>query len=194
MCEETEDALFYKQPVYYSCRICGATDDMNGYDDQCHLLKIMKEQHICHHCAYWQDIIKNPPPNMEVIGGVVYVANPFVHRPLHVIKGNFGKEFYIIKPDRSLLRINNMWILGKPPDRFRQYFPDTAHFLSLMTYQKLSKDGFRCHAKGCWDRYHCFRYNLEIEKENGPFNTVPKSHRAGDENCPSFINFNELKT
>lgn len=192
MCEDTEGVLFYKQPILFSCNICGGTDDMNGYDEQCQLFQSMKKHHICHNCAYWQEIIQHPPLNMEVIGGVAYIANPFVHRPLHVIKGNFGKEFYIRKYDRSVWRINNLWVLGRVPERFIAHFPDTANFLSLMTYQKLSKDNFKCHAKGCWDRYHCLRYDLQLEKD-GAFNVVPASHRVGDEQCPSFIHLNELK-
>ena len=192
MCEDTGELLFYKQPVPFSCNICGYVDNMNGYNQQCHLLKSMKKEHICHKCAYWLDIIRHPPINMEVIGGVVYVANPFVHRPLQVIKGHFGKEYYIRKYDGSVWRINNLWTLGKIPDRFLQELPDTANFLSLMTYQKLSKDNHKCFAKGCWDRYHCLRYNLQIEKD-GAFNTVPTSHLIGDEQCPSFINIDELK-
>lgn len=193
MFEDTNDVLFDKQPIFYSCNICGKTDDLNMFDTQCALFKPMSEQHICHQCAYWLDIIQHPPLNMEVIGGVAYIANPFVHRPLQVIKGHFGKEFYIRKYDETLLRVNNLWNLGKIPERFREQLPDTANFLSLMTYQKLSKDPHKCYAKGCWDRYHCLRYNLQLEKD-GPFNTVPDSHRVGSEECPSFINFNELRT
>jgi len=189
---DTEDVLFHKQPILFSCSICGTTDDMNGYDEQCTLLKDMREHRVCHQCAYWLDIINNPPINMEVIGGYVYIANPFVHRPFQTIKGCFGKEFYIRKLDKIILRVNNLWNLGKIPERFRERLPDTANFLSLMTYQKLSKDPHECHAKGCWDRYHCLRYNLQIEKD-GAFNTVPTSHHIGDEQCPSFINTKELK-
>lgn len=192
MNEDTEGVLFYKQPILFSCSICGATDDMNGYDEHCNLLQDMIAQRICHQCAYWNNIINNPPINMEIIGGNVYIANPFVHRPLQTIKGHFGKEFYIRRHDKSILRINNLWNLGKIPERFRKYLPDTANFLSLMTYQKLSKDTHECHAKGCWDRYHCLRYNLQTEKD-GSFNSVPASHHIGDEHCPSFINVNELK-
>ena len=192
MHEDTEGVLFYKQPVLFTCSICGSKDDMNGYDDNSQIPKLMKEQHICYHCAYWKDIITHPPLHMEIIGGIAYVANPFVHRPWHVIKAHFGKEFYIRRYNRSVVRINNLWTIGKVPDNFRKYLPDTANFLSLMTYQKLSKDNHQCYAKGCWDRYHCLRYNKQIEKD-GPFNTVPASYHIGDEQCPSFINITELK-
>ena len=193
MYEDTEDVLFYKQPIHYTCHICGRTDDFNSYDHECALYQMMKQEHICHQCAYWLYIIQNPPLNMEVIGGVVYVANPFVRRPFNVIKGHRGKEFYIRKRDETILRVNNLWRIGKIPDRFKGYFQETANFLSLMTYQKLTNDPHKCYAKGCWDRYHCLRYNLELEKD-GPFNVVPESHHPGSEQCPSFININELKS
>ena len=34
--------------------------------------------------------------------------------------------------------------------------------------------------------------NLSCERD-GPFNKIPANHTIGDENCPSFININELK-
>lgn len=192
MREDTEDVLFYKQPKPFSCNICGVIDDINSYDTECHLFQYMKQRHICHSCAYWLDIIENPPLNMEVINGGVYIANPFVHRPLQVIKGNFGKEFYILKDDMKINRVNNLWKLGDVPERFLEYFQDTAHFLSLMSYQKICKSNHRCYAKGCWDRYQCVRYNMEAEKD-GPFNVIPTNYQVGGECCPSFININEMK-
>lgn len=30
-------------------------------------------------------------------------------------------------------------------------------------------------------------------ERDGPFNKIPANHTIGDENCPSFININELK-
>ena len=190
--QEAEDVLFPDQPILFSCNICNERDDIGIYNKDSPIFKIMHERHVCYRCAYWIDKILNRPIRSEVIGGVMYIANPFVHRPLHVIKGSFGQEYYIRKFDKSLLRVNNLWNLGEIPEVFRDELPDTANFLSLMTYQKLSKDSHTCNAKGCWDRYHCLRYNISIEKGD-PFNTVPTSHHIGDEECPSFINIKELK-
>ena len=92
----------------------------------------------------------------------------------------------------TLIKSNNIWHQGEIPEHFRKQLPDTANFLSLITYTKLSNDPHKCHAKGCWDRYNCLRYNLSCERD-GPFNKIPANHTIGDENCPSFININELK-
>ncbi|MDU1634435.1 MAG: hypothetical protein E6834_17900, partial [Bacteroides ovatus] len=144
-------------------------------------------------CAFWMDKIAHPDIGNEVIGSHYYIVYPFVKRPNNVIKGSEGKEFYIRRFDGTLIKSNNIWHQGEIPEYFRKQLPNTANFLSLITYTKLSNDSHKCHAKGCWDRYNCLRYNLSCCERDGPFNKIPANHTIGDENCPSFININELK-
>ena len=177
----------------YTCNVCQQEENIDDYDSSCKYLPVMAKQEICFKCAFWMDKIANPPPNRVIIGGFHYTIHPFVKRPNNVIKGFAGREFYVRKLDGTLIKSNNVWCQGEIPPQFRDKLPDTANFLSLMTFQKLFNNDYKCHAKGCWDRYHCIRYNLECESD-GPFNNVPTNHIVGSENCPSFININELKT
>ena len=103
-----------------------------------------------------------------------------------MILGFGGHEFYIRKFDGTLIKSNNVWHQGKIPEHFRKDLPDTADFLTLMDFQKLKNDPYKCMAKGCWDRYHCLRYDQSCEKD-GPFNIIPDSHIPGNEHCPSFV-------
>lgn len=42
------------------------------------------------------------------------------------------------------------------------------------------------------DRYHCYRYDLNVEKESGPFNTIPPKWKVGEEHCGFFINKEDI--
>jgi len=192
MCKNTLGDACENSPKHYNCELCGQQDCLDNYLDNCDYLPIMAKRHVCFHCAFWIHKIENPPPNRMIIGGCHYTVHPFMKRPNNVIKGFSGREFYIRKMNGQLIKSNNVWCQGNIPEQFRPQLPDDAHFLSLMTFQKLSHDNHQCFAKGCWDRYHCLRYNRENEKGE-PFNIVPSNHKVGSENCPSFINLNELK-
>jgi len=179
------------QPLIIECQLCGKTEALDDFDPSSPLYDTMHDRHLCYSCAFWTDKIEHPLPDREVINGHHYTVHPFAHRPENVLRGFFGKEFCIRRFDGTLVKSNNVWHQGKIPERFRQALPDTAVFISLMAYQRLLNDCHKCMAKGCWDRYHCFRYDLSCEK-NGAFNKIPTNHHVGDEHCPSFINRSEL--
>lgn len=42
-----------------------------------------------------------------------------------------------------------------------------------------------CTAIGCYDRYHCNRYDLASEPTTYKL-IIPESHNLGDEDCPSY--------
>lgn len=186
------EGLLQEQPKTLTCKLCGTTENLDEYNSSAPMVQNMIDNHVCYSCAFWMQQIENPRPQQEVIGGHLYIVNPQVKRPDNAIKGMFGKEVYIRRFDESLLKTNNIWHIGEIPKHFLEHYPDTANFLSLFVYQKLKNYPFKCQAKGCWDRYHCIRYDLSNEK-NGPFNKIPDKYTVGSENCPSFINFNVLK-
>lgn len=188
-----KDALSIVPPITVTCKFCHAEENIIEYDPPGETLLFMSRDNVCAKCAYWMDKIKHPDVGREIIGGHYFIVHPFVKRPNNVIKGTEGKEFYIRENDGTLIKSNNVWCQGEIPVYFRNELLDTANFLSLITYTKLHNDPHTCYAKGCWDRYHCLRYNLECERD-GPFNKVPANHIIGSEKCPSFINVNELKT
>lgn len=190
MCKEVEGFLPLDHPLVFNCSLCGQEDNLDEYNS-CAILDIMRQKQVCFNCAFWIDKINNPPIGQEIIGGHHYIVHPFVKRPENIIKGFLGREFYIRKLDGTLIKSNNVWHQGKIPEHFKNQFPDTANFLPLMIFQRLANDPHICKAKGCWDRYHCLRYDKTSEGDI-PFNIVPESHCAGDEHCPSFINKNVL--
>jgi hypothetical protein len=185
------EGLLLEQPQIITCKICSARENLSEYKS-CDALTYMAENHVCYKCAFWLNRIANPSRNQEVIGGHLYVVNPIVKRPENVTKGYQGKEIYIRRFDETLIKTNNLFHIGEVPPEFIEHFPNTANFLTLFTYQKLKNYPFKCQSKGCWDRYHCVRYNLALEAD-GPFNIVPAKHKIGSEHCRSFININELK-
>jgi hypothetical protein len=127
----------------------------------------------------------------EIINGRHYVFHPRQDKKLYF--QNFGgHEFHALRNDGSLIMSNNVWFQGEIPERFKEKLPDTAKLISKRTYKKLKNNNFKCKSKGCWDRYHCFRYDNSIEEKYGPWNSIPKTHKPGEEDCESFINKNQL--
>lgn len=179
-------------PIKKECTVCSSMYTSNDFYADNAITGIMQELEVCYNCAYWIDKIRNRPVGSEVLNGHLYIIHPFVKRPMNLIQGSLGKELYIIKNDYTIIRTNNAWDLGKIPERFIQHFPQTGRLMPLLLYQKFSADPHRCYARGCWNRYHCLRYKMELEMD-GPFNQVPKGYILGSDPCPTFINTNELK-
>lgn len=187
-----EQVYFLAPPDKYTCHLCGKQTDIDEQIPGSIYLPLMLRENLCLSCAYWTDKINHPPVGMEIVDGYCLIVNPYVRRPDNLIKGGRGKELYLIKPDGTLIKSNNVWNQGKIPDRFRKQLPDTASNLRMLDYQRLKRNPFRCSAKGCWDRYHCLRYDLSCEAD-GPFNQVPPNHKIGSEKCRSLIQPKPLK-
>ena len=175
------------EPMPFTCGICSNKDDFCDWDVSSRLFDIMMKHKVCHHCAFWIDLINNPIYGHEIIDGFYFVIHPSVKRPLNVVAFSGGKEHYIRKNDGTLYKSNNIECKGKVPEQFKDKLPNTAVFLKLIDYQNLKNFPFTCAARGCWDRYNCIRYDISIEQEYGKFNEVPESHIIGSEPCPSFV-------
>ena len=67
--------------------------------------------------------------------------------------------------------------------------------ITLKAYRQLKKSSKKCYARGCMDRYHCFRYDRALENdEKGSFNAIPPKWNVGDEHCGFFINIQDIKS
>jgi hypothetical protein len=174
-----------------TCSICKVAYEPGSFDPNALLVKLMDERNICFRCAFWSDKIENPLPYREIINGEHYVFHPYQNKPVF-FQGYGGREFYALRNDGSLIMSNNVWYQGQIPEIFREKLPDTARMISKKTYKKLVGNNFKCQAKGCWDRYHCFRYDISIEESAGAWNVIPCMHVPGEENCESFIHKNRL--
>lgn len=169
------------------CSHCGAKLWMNGYDTKGRIAYLIKQKSLCYDCAYWIDLYEYPPEFLEIINGECFRIHPFVERKdKTIILGGGGKTKFFMRSDYSVLKSNDIWKIGKVPDRFRDRFPDTVSEINKKTYNNLKRNNRKCNAKGCLDRYQCFRYNLNQEKDK-PFNKVPSNWKIGGEHCGFFI-------
>ena len=173
------------EPIIFKCKLCENEDDYSLYNPDGEIFKIMVSDHVCYHCAYWMNIIKNPPIHYEVIDGLFFEVFPSAVRPFNRIMGGLGIEYYIRRFDGTLVKSNNIHVKGYVPEHFKDKFPDTAEFMDLIEFQKLKNHPKKCPSKGCYERYNCIRYDTDLEAD-GPFNTVPE-HEIGKYRCPQFI-------
>ena len=148
---------------------------------------------VCHDCASWLRFIKEKSPNREVIAGVCYDFLPpqTVLNPGDMLGGGHMK--YILKKDNTIKKSNDIWKIGEVPLQFRELLPDTGWWITRRIYYRLKRGFFDCENVGCFDRYHCLRYDVRKEYGKGPYNMVPKTWQVGNEKCPSFCNILDIE-
>lgn len=169
------------------CKYCGSRMLFQGYNIQHRLTYIMNRDTICYTCAFWQDILEYPPECMEIIGNKCMKIYPVADKKdKSLILGGKGKMRYFVRHDLSVFQSNDIWLIGMIPENFRDRLKPTAKEITQKTFTKLQRNPMKCKARGCFDRYHCLRYNLELEN-NGAFNSVPLKWKVGDEHCKFFI-------
>lgn len=170
------------------CTYCGARMLLQGYDTQHRLAHIMKQEGICYTCAFWRDIQDYPPEHLEIIGHKCLKVCPVADKKdKALILGGKGKMRYFIREDFTTFQSNDIWLIGIIPEIFLGDFKSTAKEITQKTFKKLQRNGQKCKSRGCFDRYHCLRYDLALECD-GAFNSVPLKWNAGDERCKFFIN------
>lgn len=165
------------------CSCCGKLHNIGGYVRTCELLPVIQEKDICFSCAYWLNIANNPRDDRQIIDGKCYQFEDWEE-----FNSDFVSElwFVFVIDSHKMFRSNHVRYIGKVPEHFRNVLPDSAKKIDYNTYRFiLSKQGYRCMSKGCWDRYHCLWYSYD--ESGGPWNKIPTRHRIGDEKCPMFI-------
>ena len=169
------------------CTYCGSPVDLRDYKLSS-LQSLMIERKLCFTCAYWMSKADDMPEHCHVIDGQLIAFNPWKSLgEREILPARGYKPFYIMLNDGDVKRSNNISVQGAVPQYLRHLFPDTARYINKDIYYKVKRHPFfKCQSKGCWDRYHCYWYDMELEK-NGPWNEIPKSHKMGDECCESFL-------
>lgn len=176
------------------CSICGKRIWDQGYDPDSHISHIMTRDKTCFECAYWKDLIDYPPKYLEVLGSQCLRLHPVADKKNKaLLLGGRGKMRCFMRNDGSLLQSNDVWIIGNIPEHFRYALPSTVSEISVRAYNQLKKSTKKCKARACMDRYRCYRYDLDIEKDSGPFNTIPPKWNVGDEHCSFFIDIKDFK-
>lgn len=174
---------------FRSCSMCGKRIWSQGYEQESHISHIMTRDQVCYDCAYWKHLIDYPPQYLEVLDNKCIRLHPVADKKNKaLLLGGKGKMRYFMRSDGELIKSNDIWIVGIIPERFRNALPSTVCEISIRAYKQLNKSKKKCKARACMDRYHCFRYDLNVEKESGPFNTIPSKWKVGDEHCGFFIN------
>lgn len=178
------------------CKLCGSKIWMQGYNIQSHITHIMKKNNVCYECAFWEELIAYPPEYMEVINQQCLRLHPVANKTdKTLILGGKGKMRYFMRTDGSLIQSNDIWTIGTIPERFISQLPTTAVEITLKAYRQLKKSSKKCYARGCMDRYDCFRYDRALENdEKGSFNAIPPKWNVGDEHCGFFINIQDIKS
>lgn len=164
----------------FICSCCGAVVDIDAYVIRHRLFKRMKESSQCFACAFWHDIAENKKNGQEILNGHLYASK----------KGRNKKLYrHILKNDGTVTTLTDAWYYGAIPEHLQSILPDSGRLITQKAY-RIIKDNphFQCHSKGCWDRYHCYWYNVQNMEMDGPWNVVPAEHKIGDELCESFIN------
>ena len=172
----------------FNCKQCGAPVDLRDYRRRQIMLQKMYDRQTCYDCTYWNEKIESPEPNRQIIDGEYILFEPWVKlKEIDILLGREPKSYYAQCNDGTVIRSNNIVRLGMVPEKFRKFLPDTARFITKNAYYRIDAHPyFVCKSKGCWDRYHCFWYDMSLEKD-GPWNVIPEDHVMGGECCESFL-------
>ena len=166
--------------------MCGARLPVRGYDENTKIGATTSKKQLCYDCAYWSRMMKHPPKNLEVMDGYCLTLEGIYDKSdKTLLLGGKGKIRYFMRKDHTLVCSNDIWHIGRVPERFLEHFPDTITEISKNTYMKLKRFDKPCQSKSCLDRYRCLRYRVEEEKD--PYNSIPKNWKAGGERCLYFI-------
>lgn len=155
--------------------------------------KLMVDKRLCWECAYWEWFSTNQPDGMEVIGNRCYQVFPFVENPsAEQILGGHSVR-YMLRKDRTCIKSNDIWWINTIPAKYQQQFKPTAWWVSRLFFKKMERSQHICHAKGCLDRYHCYRYDYRSEFDKEPYNRVPKDWTVGGEHCPAMLPLHDIQ-
>lgn len=180
---------------YYDCSCCGKrilTDQYRTIKSP--IVVKMLEARLCFDCAYWKNWLENPEANTVVISGSVYkVTGKFFTPSRRQARSKSIYFLYDVK-DQEPCACTDLLFRGRIPEPIQKDLPDQYKLITRDEYIRLTTyEAECCLSKGCFDRYHCVWYNAQIAEPDGPWNKIPRRHTIGSEDCPSFVNKNELR-
>lgn len=170
----------------FPCTRCGRMVDISLFRPGTQHLQAMCRNKECFECSFWRYMSEHLPVNSIVVDGELIVPQFVEDNPFTAI---IKRPRYIVTESGHTIKANNVVSYGMVPEYFAETFPTTAHYVSHKLYRTMSGfEGTKCRKRGCYDRYHCFFYDISIEAAHGPWNEIPKDYQPGWEDCPSFIN------
>lgn len=178
----------------YVCSRCGKPYFAHNMYTNSEIYQLMNNKQICWECAYWERFLIAPPDNLEVIGNKCYQIFPFVKSPdIYQILGGEGEVRYLLKRDGACFKSNDIWWLNIIPWQYQQKLQPTGWWVTKKFYQGVQKMKKPCTARGCLDRYHCYRYQYRQEFALAPYNKVPRDWIVGGEHCPAFLPLKDIQ-
>lgn len=159
----------------YVCTTCGRI--VREYEQRSFVNFYPVLQDKCYECDYWLGVIQCSAPDFYVINNQYFYFPPIIKED--------GRVRHILTTEGQLISSTELFNYGYIPERFREYLPNTANFISYGTYRRIqANSGFKCRKFGCWDRMSCLWFNEKVKD----WNKIPNTHVVGDEGCPLFIN------
>lgn len=174
------------------CKNCGSVILFQGYEEKTRLTHIMERHQICYDCAYWKSMIEHPPKNLQVVGDKILKVCPYAEsKNKSEILGGKGKNRYFIRSNFTVFKSNDVWLIATIPDKYKEFFPETACEISRELYEIFSRNKRRCKAKACKVRSICMRYRFEIDNSISYDNPPTQDANTVDEGCCFFLNMNK---
>lgn len=178
----------------FQCKQCGKQVYAFNLDVNEEICVTMQKKRICWECAYWAWYLHHLPERLEIVGNNCYQVFPFIKNPnFNQILGSNGKTKYLLKRNGACIRSNDIWWVNTIPYKYQNVLPPTGWWTTKRVYKSLQRSQHKCIARGCLDRYHCYRYQYQIEYDKEPYNKVPKDWNIGGERCPAFIPITEIR-
>lgn len=179
-------------PYSFSCLLCHRKVDLRDYTSTGYLISEMATKQLCHECAYWETLLDDGNPDIQIIDGECFGCIDRkaykVHPEYQLLKTDLGHR-YILTTDMKPRDVIVVKLYGTQPSAVREKHPDTSIEIPRHIYYMVKKrTGFKCLKKGCYDRYSCLWYVAELAEPDGLWNVIPEWHTPGWENCPSYIN------
>lgn len=180
----------------YTCKKCGKKFFYYNISEYSRVCKTMVREHLCWECAWWDDFIKSPPENLEIIDNQCYRVYPYVDKKdiaPNMWLGGDRKPHYILKKTGECIVSNDIWWIATVPVKYQSILKPTGWWVTKRYYTSLQRSNRQCYARACMDRYHCYRYKYQIEFDEEPLNFPPFDWVPGSEHCPAYLPLKEIQ-
>lgn len=120
-----------------NCNFCNNEYDIKEYGN-CNIKTLMKNNHICFHCAFWLEKFNLRDKNTFIIDGINYQGHKIDKNKTTGFIGFGGRDFYIQFLDGRKEHYNNVWSQGDVPKdgNLATLFVDNAKFITKEEYLK----------------------------------------------------------
>jgi len=174
------------------CECCEKKVRDHSFNPDSKVYQKMISECLCYECAYWKNLIENWKETYIVIDHVLYDFQPSQVDRANICLGSNGRNYYALINGQAIYS-NDVWVKGMVPERFRDKIPNMGFFITQKTYEILRSRTSVCKSKGCYDRYHCLLYDHRNEYKSGPYNIIPRTWVAGNENCKFFVDIRSIR-